>query len=121
MAITFEIQPQGSRLMVTATGYDEDAEEVLNYGKSVLQAAIENGCSQVLCDESALEYRIDTVDIYDLANKAVSLAKALRKIAIVCRPEDYEDGMFYENVAVNRGLHVKIFKDLAEARQWLDE
>lgn len=121
MAITYHIQVEGDLLRVTASGFDESLVEVLEYGQAVLAAAITHQCPRVLCDERALEYRLSTLDTYELADVIAGLAPKVARIAVVCDPEGVADADFFENVAVNRGLMVKAFKTLDAAQDWLRE
>ncbi len=119
MAIEYSFKPQGELMLVTASGHDDSLEDTIDYGMAVLKACLENQCTRVLCDERELEYRLGTVDTYQLAETAVQAAPKLVRIAIVIGPENLEDAAFYETVAKNRGLSVKVFQEMNEARKWL--
>lgn len=43
------------------------------------------------------------------------------KVAVVCNEKFVADARFWENVAVNRGLRVRMFKSLDAAQTWLDD
>lgn len=120
MAISFNMQIEGDLLKVTTAGFDESLEEVAEYGQTVMNTAIAHECSRILCDERVLEYRLNTMDTYELANIYASLFPKLVKIAIVCDPQGVADAAFFEDVAVNRGLMVKAFKDLTTAQDWIN-
>lgn len=119
MAITYTIVPEGRLLKVHASGEDDSLEEVLAYGKAIIEAALENRSGMILCDERELKYRLTVFDTFDLAEQAVAYVSSLVKIALVCNPENMSDGKFFETVTQNRGLMVKVTTDMEEAVAWL--
>jgi hypothetical protein len=119
MAINYTLKKEGNNLEVTAAGFDGSLEEVQEYGMAVLQEAIRGNVSTVLCDETQLEYRLGTLDTYTSAEFISAHAPKLARVAIVCNDKGYTDASFWETVVVNRGLTVRVFKDVLEARKWL--
>lgn len=119
MAIAYSFHPEKNYLLVTASGFDESLEDTIGYGMAVLEACLEHQCTRVLCDERDLEYRLSTIDTFQLAEAAVQAAPKLVRIAIATGPDNLEDASFYETVAKNRGLSVKVFQELVEARDWV--
>ncbi|MFM8332326.1 MAG: hypothetical protein ACKN9T_11615, partial [Candidatus Methylumidiphilus sp.] len=75
----------------------------------------------VLCDERKLDYRLGTFDIYEAAKFLAEQVPRAAKAAIVCNAKYIEDARFWENVAVNRGLSVRVFCDIDAAERWLAE
>ena len=59
-------------------------------------------------------------DTFESARYIAESVPHVVKVAIACNPQSYPDGQFWETVAVNRGLSVRFFKDLAQAAAWLD-
>lgn len=119
MAIDFAISVHGPLLRVTTRGRDESLEETQAYGLAVLEAALTSGCSKVLCDERELDYALSTTETFDLACGLAQRAPALGRVAIVCKADQVADGRFFETVAVNRGLLVRVFTSIEEAETWL--
>lgn len=120
MAIHYEMQTDDDVLTVVASGFDESLEQTFAYSQSVIQTAVAHGCTRILCDERALEYRLSTIDTFDLARQIIDIAPKLAKVALVCNPMSSSDAQFFENVVVNRGLSVRVFKTLTDAKNWLD-
>lgn len=120
MAITYKIESEGEFLKVVAKGKDDDLEDVTTYSNAVIDAAIDNKSKRILCDERGLEYSISVIDTYRLAESTSVYARSLSKIAIVCDPRYLLDGKFYETVASNRGLFVRVTADFGEAMEWLN-
>ena len=119
MAIEYHCTVEDELLLVKTSGYDENLEEVQQYGMALIQACQQQGVTRVLCDESELEYRLGTLDIYESAAFMSQAAPEVARAAIVCNPRFTADAQFWETVAVNRGLQVRFFPDIAKARAWL--
>jgi hypothetical protein len=121
MSIQYSLKPEGDLLTVKTRGFDENLQEVEQYGLAVLEACKEGSYSRVLCDETELEYRLGTLDTYQSAVFLANHAPRLIKAAIVCNEKFVKDAQFWETVAVNRGLTVRVFKGIGSAREWLDD
>lgn len=121
MPITYEFEQDGKTLKVKASGTDDNLDEVKQYSMAVIQAGVQSGCERVLCDERDLQYRLSTIDTFELARYIVEHAPHVAKVAIVYSVENAQDAAFFETVASNRGLLVKLFKELDEATAWLQD
>lgn len=121
MAIVYTVTPDGDRLLVQASGFDETLAEVQDYGMAVIGAAARHGATRILCDESRLEYRLGVVDTYEAAQLIAAQAPAVVRVAIVCNPEYLRASRLFEDVAVNRGLTLRMFGDMVAASDWLNE
>lgn len=119
MAISFKIESRDQFLTVVTRGKDENLKQVEAYSAAVIEAAIKNKSKKILCDERELEYSISVADTYKLAEAASKYAVNVLKIAIVCDAKNLVDGKFYETVALNRGLLVRVTDDIDEAINWL--
>jgi hypothetical protein len=119
MSIQIRLDCQENILKVTATGYDESVADVLGYGRAVIEAALAHGCRKILCDETNLAYHLKTLDIYEAAATIAREAPDVARVAIVCNPVYWQDAKFWENVASNRGLIVRMFGSLPDAENWL--
>ena len=119
MAIQYTLNGEGDTLMVKAAGFDESLEQVQEYGMAILSACMEGGYTRVLCNEVELEYRLGTFDTYADAAFMSAHVPRVARVAIVCNPKFIDDARFFEDVAVNRGLTVRVFQDPAIASQWL--
>lgn len=119
--IQYTFTQEEDLLIVETSGYDENLDETLQYGQAVIEECNRGGFSQLLCIETQLEYRLGTFDTYELAKAASENAQNIGRAAIVCNAKNIEDARFWETVAVNRGLTVRVFKDVDAARSWLDE
>jgi hypothetical protein len=65
---------------------------------------------------------LDTGTIFGVISERSRDARDLRKIAYLDGAEaDAEKRKFAETVAVNRGVPVRLFQDVEEAKRWLAE
>ncbi len=119
MAIHYQITPVDTLLRVVASGFDESIQEVMSYAQAVIDAAIANESKLIFCDERDLEYRLSVHNVYDLATHAAAHARRSVKIAIVVPEKTLQDSRFYETVAVNRGMVVRMMATVEEAAAWL--
>ena len=108
-------------LVITASGRDESLQQVVDYGRAVIQLAVEKEVRRVLCDERNLEYALGMFDTFQAAKTIAECAPRVGRVAIVCGPKFLETGKFWETVAVNRHFHVRVDTDLDRARAWLME
>ena len=120
MGITYEISSTDNLMVVVAAGSDENLEEVQQYGLAIIENAKRLGCVKILCNELNLEYRLNTIDTFQSATFIAEHAPRVARVAIACNPEFIKDARFWETVAVNRGVMVRVFPDLAEATKWLE-
>jgi len=119
MSITYQSKVEDGILIITTTGRDDNVNQVIEYGRSITQLAVNSGVIRILCDERNLEYAIGTLDIFVAAKKIAEEVPKLAYIAIVCQPRFLKDGKFWETVAVNRGLRVHIGTDIRRAEDWI--
>ena len=85
-----------------------------------MRAAQEAGCKRVLCDERELLYALGTIDTYAYAKYIAENAPGIGRVAIVTSEKQIPETRFWETVAKNRGLQVKIFADINAAKTWLE-
>jgi hypothetical protein len=121
MSIQYEAMKDGDILRIRAWGRDESLKDVIIYGSNVLSECLKHDVSRVISDERELEYRIDTVEIYELAKIYAELDGIIEKVAFVCSPDFLADARFMENAAKNRGLIYRAFDDYDLADKWIKE
>lgn len=120
MAIHYDLTVQGDTLHVRVWGFDESLEDVQSYGLAIIEACRGQGVTRVLCDERQLEYRLNNFEHYEAAEFIATQAPAVARAAIVCNPRCLPAVGLYEDVAVNRGLMLRMFTDIDEAWAWID-
>jgi hypothetical protein len=121
MSIKYSFKVQRDLLRVTASGKDDNLEEVQAYGMAIIEAALTSKCKKVLCDERSLEYSLGIMDTFQCAKFMSENAPTVGKAALVYDLKQINDIKFWETVAVNRGVTIKIFNNIKEAERWLKE
>ena len=94
-------------------------------GNEVIDAMIE-AFSQLQLSKGLLDCRkmigeIQTLESFMVADYGGKMRGFLSKMALVGREDQVLLDSFVENVAVNRGVNLKIFTDIEEAIDWLEE
>ena len=94
-------------------------------GKQCIDAMVE-AWSQVQISKALLDCRsmtgeIQTFESFNVAKYGVNMIGIISKTALVGREDQMLPDNFVENVAVNRGVDLKIFTDIEEAIAWLKE
>lgn len=94
-------------------------------GKQCVDAMVE-ACSQLQLSKALLDCRkmtgeIQILESFVIAEYGVKMRSILSKTALIGREDQMLSDNFVENVAVNRGVNLKIFTDIEEAIAWLKE
>ncbi len=121
MSYDMKTIPEDGYLHVIVTG-DNTPEDVRGYLSRIPRACTEHGFSRVLIEENLTGPSFGVVDVFDVVSKAsVGVAPGIRRIAFVdTNPEHRSSNIrFAETVAVNRGVNVRVFPDVASAVEWI--
>jgi hypothetical protein len=121
MSYKLTVESKSNYLHVAVQG-DNSPQSVLAYLSEVRNKCVEHGCSNVLIEENLQGPRLNTLQIFEVLREAIASAPPLfLRIAYVdINPEHDRAAMgFAEDVAVNRGINVKIFSSIIEAENWL--
>ncbi len=94
-------------------------------GKQCIDAMVEV-CSQSQISRALLDCRnmtgeIEIMDSFMVAKYGVKMIGSISKFALVGREDQMFPDNFVENVAVNRGINLKLFTDIEKAIDWLKE
>jgi hypothetical protein len=119
MTIEYQFEVQGELLRVTASGRDDSLEDVQSYGMAVIRAALENGCTRIVCNETNLVYALGTFDTFKYGTFIAAQAPRLARVALVVNPDQAKDVAFWETVVINRDLLVQVFDDAQAAEDWV--
>lgn len=108
--------------VVAALGGIRTPETLITVAARTTAFCNERQIKRVLIDIRRMSGGLDTLETYEVAGHEIprqeSVRRALRA-AILDRPENIERIRFFETVAVNRGLNVKVFADEDLAVEWL--
>ena len=94
-------------------------------GKQCVDAMVE-ACSRLKLSRALLDCRkmtgeIQILESFRVAQYGGKMRGFLSKTALVGRQDQMLSDNFVENVAVNRGVNLKIFTDIKEAINWLEQ
>ena len=94
----------------------------------ILEAIVQHKMDKVLIDGREIEGEPTTIERFIYSEFAATATRMLRERMALPKPPQFAcvlqepvlDPMrFGETVAVNRGMHVKVFDDLEDALRWL--
>jgi len=114
--LAFERHPQYIHVTVTGTN-SRDA--VMRYLEDVQRECVSQDCYRVLIEERLEGARLPTMDVFAIASQgAMNALGIFHAIAYVDeKMGDMAD--FAETVAVNRGMPVRAFSNVENAKKWL--
>ncbi|MCK7512331.1 MAG: hypothetical protein MZV70_55330 [Desulfobacterales bacterium] len=79
-----------------------------------------SNCFRILIEERLDGPRLSVINVLELVSEESSKSKGLfKEIAYIDVNAEGDSMMFIENVAVNRGLPVKVFSTVDNAEKWL--
>jgi hypothetical protein len=97
-------------------------ENALRFLRYSYTACVNCGRSAVLLEMHLSGPSLTTTSVFDVISSWVPDALKLRKIAYVeGAVDDAAMPAFVETVAVNRGVNMRLFRDVASAASWLSE
>ena len=97
-------------------------ENALRFLRDSCRACVSQGHGAVLLDVHLSGPDLTTTSVYEVISSWVPEALKLRKIAYVeDSNDDASTSAFVETVAVNRGVNLRLFRDVASAASWLSD
>ncbi len=107
-------------LHIQATGV-RTIESIVSMAKDLLAVRDEHGYSKVLLDVRGMVGGLGTIAAYKLGSDDIQEFRrpGQLKLSIIDLKENRERFDFFENVAVNAGLNLRIFADVDKAMAWL--
>jgi hypothetical protein len=121
MAYNVAIEPKPGYLHITITG-DNTPETLAAYLRDVYAACQRTGCPLALIEEDLVGPSLTIIDVFEvIAERAAGVSPVVQTVAFVDRNPNHNARVnkFGETVAVNRGVHVRVFTDIAQAEQWI--
>lgn len=122
MAVVSELKAGPRCLLVRITGVVDPAwvrDDAETMFRAHLGECERLGLTGLLYDGRALELRVGTLDLYDVGKSLASVASAGIRIAALAVPAQVAQVGFFEQVATNRGVALKMFTQEREALDWL--
>jgi len=121
MAFSVAFIEKRTYLHAVATG-DNTKEDVMGYLRDVLRECVARRCGRVLIEEQLVGPRLGPVDVFDIAAQGSTEAGGVMLAIAYVDVNAVEEApmRLAEDVAVNRGLPVRIFATVADAEAWLE-
>jgi hypothetical protein len=88
---------------------------------TMIAACAEAECSHVLLDCRPMTGPLSVVDRFEVAEYGAQVIDRHIKVAMLVRPDQTLPDRFFENVAVSRGVRVKVLTEPDEAGAWLSK
>jgi hypothetical protein len=121
MSYHLTIKELPAYLHATVTG-THTPENALRFLKEVREACVQRGYTAVLLEMNLAGPSLDSTSIFRVIAQRSTEAVGLGKIAYVdASSRDPEKMKFAETVAINRGVNVRLFQDLAKAKEWMGQ
>ena len=114
--ISFERHPE--YLHATITGANT-AENVAGYLSDIIDECRRTECYRILVDEQLTGPRLEASDVFEIASTGAIKALGIFQAVAYVDPQMGDMADFAETVAINRGMPVKIFTSVEQARKWL--
>ena len=120
MSYHLTIEERPTYLHAKVTG-DHNARNALRFLEEVYEACVKSNCSAVLLEMNLSGPSLGSANIFGVISQRTPFALKLRRIAYVDASSERspEQMKFAETVAVNRGVNVRLFRNLADAERWI--
>ena len=115
---TLTIEVKGHYLHAIVTGLNS-VENVVSYLQQLRKECDARGCFRVLIEERLEGPRLRTLDVFQIASQGVVGASRMDAMAFVDVNAEGDLMKFAETVAANRGLPMRLFTSVSDARKWL--
>ena len=121
MSYQFTVEQRPAYVHTKVVG-ERTPENALRFLRDSYTACVNAGRTAVLLEMHLTGPSLGTTNVFDVISSGVPDALKLRKIAYVeGSVGDATMPAFAATVAVNRGVNVRLFRDVAVAASWLTE
>ncbi|MDG5470017.1 hypothetical protein P9J64_17000 [Deltaproteobacteria bacterium IMCC39524] len=115
--VTYKEKPE--YLYAFIRSLHEERHEALSVWTRIAKECRNRGYWKLVIEED-IGSQFSTIEMFQFAAKLPEIGFIGIKLAFIDRQAgDHDLNLFGEDVAVNRGLFGKIFKDIGEAEKWL--
>jgi hypothetical protein len=115
------VEPRPGYLHISVNGTNS-ADNVRKILGDVIATCARHGCARVLFEEHLLGPSIGAVEAFEIVSEGSNSARPIvQQVAYVDTNPEHDSSLleFVETVAVNRGIHVRVFATVREAEAWL--
>jgi hypothetical protein len=117
-AYTIKFEERKGYLYAFVSGERDSVNTSLCYAKEIVAECTARKFQKVLVEED-FKTQLSITELFQVASEYPSIAGALQVAFIDRQLDQHSRNMFGLTVAVNRGLHARIFQDAKEAEEWL--
>ena len=115
------LQPRPAYLHAVVTG-ENTRENVAGYLDELRRECVARGYKRVLVEECLEGARLPTSDVFAIVMEESSRARGVfQAIAYVDVNAGGDMMKFAENIALGRGMPVRLFANVVDARRWLED
>lgn len=116
--VTFDLKDGYLHVVATGTNSKENVERYL---EDTLHECVARNCFRLLIEERLEGPRLDAMDIFNIASRGQGHAGGHRLIIAYVDVNARSASLmkFAEDVAVNRGIFVRVFPSVADAERWM--
>ena len=118
-AYRFELAVHPAYLHATVYGA-HTPENAMRFLREVYEACVANQKDSVLLDMRLEGPTMGTSSIFSVVQQRSGEGRELRRIAYVDAARGPEKAKFAETVARNRGVNVRLFSSVEDAKKWLE-
>ena len=120
-AYRLSVEEHPGYLHATAAG-KRTPQNVRRFLEEAYRACVEKDCSSLLLELRLAGPSLDSTSIFNVISQRAADGAKLRRIAYVDPlTSNASDARFAETVAINRGVNVRLFPDVAAAARWLSD
>lgn len=120
MSYQLTVDERPNYVHAKATG-ERTPENALRFLKEAYLECVSRGQPALLLEMQLTGPALSASNIFDVLADRIPDGLKLRKIAYVDGSRDLGQAYFAETVAMNRGVNVRLFPDVAQAAGWLAE
>ena len=121
MTYQIDLEDNPGYLHARATG-EHSAENVARFLQEAGQACAARGYSALLLEVNFAGTSLEFSSIYEVIASRSAAGTRLKRVAYVDATTRNPDRMrFAETVAINRGVNVRLFRNLEDAKKWMAE
>lgn len=119
VAYELKVEQKAGYLHFTVTGRNT-VDNVTRYMQEVIQECAARRCTRVLIEENLVGPRLGTMDVFTMVTAGAKRYHGMLE-ALAFVDLNAEGGVmrFAEDVAVNRGIPVRVFRTVDGAQKWL--
>jgi hypothetical protein len=93
----------------------------LEQSRTILKSTLHesNGYMKILVDIRNASLAVSTIDIHQFISSHKDELPSGCLIAMIMRPKDWDTAIFAEDVAHNRSIHLRVFRNDIHSYDWL--